>query len=410
MIGGVAARPIATLTEESERQLAVLRRGLLRSESIALYVVLASDAARFEVLRRLRAWSGAGGVPELHFFPDGKETAPAMERLLASVDSAPPLAGAVIPDASALLEPGSESAIAALNSARDYLRRVIHGPLVLVLPAKRAPDLARAAPDLFDVRSTTIEVDAAPVELSALEAGARLNMTEEPAPRDATGGPRSIAELQKEAARLRALRSSAERPPAGALSDAWMRLGRKFLKAQDPGEARAAAEEARRLAESIQYDFGIANALVLEDDALGTGRRAEESERALGRALELVRKADMATSVARVLMRLAEVVHRAGRPAEAEVMLREAADLSEKQGETRDRTVAMSQIADILQVRGQLDEALRVRTEEQLPVFDRIGDVRSRAVTLGRIADIHQARGQFDEALRILNRRTAPCL
>ena len=66
----------------------------------------------------------------------------------------------------------------------------------------------------------------------------------------------------------------------------------------------------------------------------------------------------------------------------------------------RSRAVTMGQIADILQARGQLDEALKIRNEEQLPVYERLGDVRSRAVTMGQIADILQARGQLDEALQ----------
>jgi phosphopentomutase len=54
-----------------------------------------------------------------------------------------------------------------------------------------------------------------------------------------------------------------------------------------------------------------------------------------------------------------------------------------------------------------LDEALRIRQEEELPVYERLGDVRARAVTLGKIADVYQARGQLDEALRI--RREENC-
>jgi hypothetical protein len=38
--------------------------------------------------------------------------------------------------------------------------------------------------------------------------------------------------------------------------------------------------------------------------------------------------------------------------------------------------------------RGDLDEALRIRQQEELPVFERLGDVRSRAVTMGKIAEI----------------------
>jgi tetratricopeptide (TPR) repeat protein len=77
-------------------------------------------------------------------------------------------------------------------------------------------------------------------------------------------------------------------------------------------------------------------------------------------------------------------------------------------GDVRSRAVTMGQIADILQSRGQLDEALRIRQEEELPVYDHLGDVRSRAVTAGKIADILQARGQLDEALRIFRDDVVP--
>jgi hypothetical protein len=58
--------------------------------------------------------------------------------------------------------------------------------------------------------------------------------------------------------------------------------------------------------------------------------------------------------------------------------------------------------------RGQLEEALRIRKEEQLPVFEWLGDVRSRAVTQGQIADILMARGQLEEALRIRKEEELP--
>jgi predicted O-methyltransferase YrrM len=58
--------------------------------------------------------------------------------------------------------------------------------------------------------------------------------------------------------------------------------------------------------------------------------------------------------------------------------------------------------------RGELDEALRIRREEQLPVYERLGDVRSRAVALGKIADVLQARGELDEALRLFRHEVLP--
>jgi tetratricopeptide (TPR) repeat protein len=67
----------------------------------------------------------------------------------------------------------------------------------------------------------------------------------------------------------------------------------------------------------------------------------------------------------------------------------------------RERALSFGAYADILEARGQLDEALRIRTQEQMPVYEQLGEVREIAITKGQIADILQARGQLDEALRI---------
>jgi 3-dehydroquinate synthase class II len=67
----------------------------------------------------------------------------------------------------------------------------------------------------------------------------------------------------------------------------------------------------------------------------------------------------------------------------------------------REIAITKGKIAAILQARGQLDEALRIRTQEQMPVYEQLGEVREIAITKGQIADILQARGQLDEALRI---------
>ncbi|MCK6524899.1 metallophosphoesterase [Myxococcota bacterium] len=80
----------------------------------------------------------------------------------------------------------------------------------------------------------------------------------------------------------------------------------------------------------------------------------------------------------------------------------------ERLGDARSKAVTMGQIADIHEARGQLDEALRIRRDEVLPIYERLGDVRSKAVTMGKIADILQARGQLDEALRIRRDEVLP--
>ena len=80
----------------------------------------------------------------------------------------------------------------------------------------------------------------------------------------------------------------------------------------------------------------------------------------------------------------------------------------EKLGDERSIAITRGRIADIRQTLGQLDEALRIRTEEQLPVFEKLDDRRSIAIIQGRIAHIHQIRGQFDEALRIRTEEQLP--
>ncbi|MGR9015050.1 MAG: hypothetical protein ACU83U_15550, partial [Gammaproteobacteria bacterium] len=77
-------------------------------------------------------------------------------------------------------------------------------------------------------------------------------------------------------------------------------------------------------------------------------------------------------------------------------------------GDKREKAVTMGKIADVLQARGELDEALRIRGEEQLPVYEALGDKRSKAVTMGKIADVLQARGELDEALRIRREEQLP--
>ncbi|MCK6519657.1 hypothetical protein L6R46_31935, partial [Myxococcota bacterium] len=80
----------------------------------------------------------------------------------------------------------------------------------------------------------------------------------------------------------------------------------------------------------------------------------------------------------------------------------------ERLGDVHGKAVTLGQIADVHQARGQLDEALRIRREEELPVYERLGDVRSKAVTMGQIADVLEARGQLDEALRIRREEVLP--
>ena len=70
--------------------------------------------------------------------------------------------------------------------------------------------------------------------------------------------------------------------------------------------------------------------------------------------------------------------------------------------------LTQGRVADILTMRGQLDEALCIYQQEQLPVYEQLGDLRSRAMVQSKIADILTRRGQRDEALRIHRQEVLP--
>jgi tetratricopeptide (TPR) repeat protein len=80
----------------------------------------------------------------------------------------------------------------------------------------------------------------------------------------------------------------------------------------------------------------------------------------------------------------------------------------EQLGDDRNAALTLAGIADALQARGDLDEALRIRRERVLPIFERLGDVREQAITMSQIADVLQARGDLDEALRIRREEELP--
>ncbi len=88
--------------------------------------------------------------------------------------------------------------------------------------------------------------------------------------------------------------------------------------------------------------------------------------------------------------------------------MRDAADVCKEAGDERSYAVTMGWIAEILEKKGETVEALRIRSEEELPVYGRLGDVRSCALTKAWIADILRQRGETDEALRIYLEEVIP--
>ncbi|MCB9551933.1 MAG: tetratricopeptide repeat protein [Myxococcales bacterium] len=120
----------------------------------------------------------------------------------------------------------------------------------------------------------------------------------------------------------------------------------------------------------------------------------------------LTRDPDAPTRAA-LHFRLGHLHQQAGDPAAALAAAAAMTAAAAEAGDDRDAALAAGLRADVHAAQGALDEALRIRREEQLPVYERLGDVRAQAVTMGKVADILQARGELDEALRI--RRARSC-
>ena len=78
----------------------------------------------------------------------------------------------------------------------------------------------------------------------------------------------------------------------------------------------------------------------------------------------------------------------------------------------------MGQIADILSQRGELEEALRIRREEVIPVLEKLGDVRQLMVAhwwmasylqqRAQAGDFRQARQALEVALRLAEQLGVP--
>lgn len=107
-----------------------------------------------------------------------------------------------------------------------------------------------------------------------------------------------------------------------------------------------------------------------------------------------------------LLVEWGELLVSIGQPDSAMERYRQAITLYEKLGDERSRAVTMGQIADILQARGNLDEALRIRREEELPVYEKLGDVRSLLLGRTNLALLLLDRGEsadMQEIKRLLN-------
>jgi tetratricopeptide (TPR) repeat protein len=90
------------------------------------------------------------------------------------------------------------------------------------------------------------------------------------------------------------------------------------------------------------------------------------------------------------------------------IRIEEQLPLYKKMGKYHLRLVVLSRIADALRIKGDLEESLRMCQGEILPEYKILGDDRGRALTLDLIADIFQDQGKFDDSVGIRINQTLP--
>ncbi|MDC0745394.1 metallophosphoesterase [Polyangium mundeleinium] len=169
----------------------------------------------------------------------------------------------------------------------------------------------------------------------------------------------------------------------------WMEFCERGLQQQD----------ARERSNLLWTLANVARSAGDLDRALTTAQQKEAHDKAHGADREAALAAGCRADILEARGELDEALR---------IRRQEVLPVFERLDDVRERAVTLGRIADVLEVRGELDEALRIRQQEQLPVFERLDDASSCAVTLGQIADILKARGEFDEALRIRQQEVLP--
>jgi hypothetical protein len=97
------------------------------------------------------------------------------------------------------------------------------------------------------------------------------------------------------------------------------------------------------------------------------------------------------------LWTLCNVARRAGLHERALAAAQRKSQVDKGRGNDHEIALAAGAIADIFQARGDLDEALRIRRDEELPVYDRLGDVRSILVCRANIALLLLSRNRPED-------------
>ena len=105
---------------------------------------------------------------------------------------------------------------------------------------------------------------------------------------------------------------------------------------------------------------------------------------------------------------LGDLLDTSGAARQAEATYQKAEEALRNLDDPRRSAIAWGRIANMLQGRGRLDEALSIRLDKELPVFQAIGDSLKHAIARGQVAEIRATEGHLDEALHIHREEELP--
>ena len=304
----------------------------------------------------------------------------------------------------ALVDPLGVSKIApnirGFNIARDQLPTRVPTRLVLWLSDAAANALANHARDLYDVVFSFYRFD-------DHDQPKAIHLTREVPGWMQFAQAQDIPKLRREAALLEDVFENDVRGAPRA--DAAARIGQIEVLT---GNTEKGMNWWQRALAFYETDGNVNDAAELHlkiGDQFFLNGDLEAAMNNFEKAKELFQSIDDPGSVAVSQGQIADILQARGQFDEAlKIRTEQELPVYEQLGSIRNTAITQGKIADILRAQGQLDEALKIRIEQTLPVYEQLGDIREAAVTQGKIADIFQARGQLDEALKIRTEQELP--
>ncbi len=293
------------------------------------------------------------------------------------------------------------AAILALNFVRDSLPQEVPAKTVLWLRPAAAVALGREVPDLADVVLTRFNFEA-PVEALKPEERQTISGDFRMAP------PEDHPRLRREA---KLLEDILKTTPAGSPRRIEIpeRLGAIHVLLGEPDVAMQWYEREAEAASEANDLASVGRAKVARGDIANVRGQVDLASNLYHAAIVTFEKLGDLRSRTAVLARIANRLEEQGKLDEAlRIRREEMLPVFEHLGDARQRAITMGGIAEVLRKRGEIDDAWRLRTEEILPIFMQLGDRQLVATEKARIADILRERGDMDEALRVLREDVLP--